>query len=50
MYPTSGDPPPNSNHRLKRAEVQEVISSLNPKKSSGYGLIIGNIFKELPII
>jgi hypothetical protein len=36
--------------RLKRAEVQEVINSLNPKKSSGYDLITGKILKELPII
>jgi hypothetical protein len=35
---------------LKRAEVQEVINSLNPKKSSGYDLITGKILKELPII
>jgi hypothetical protein len=37
------------NH-LKRAEVQDVINSLNPKKSSGYDLITGKILKELPII
>jgi hypothetical protein len=30
------EPPIN---RLKRAEVQEVINSLNPNKSSGYYLI-----------
>jgi hypothetical protein len=30
---------------LKRAEVQEVINSLNPKKSSGYDLITGKILK-----
>jgi hypothetical protein len=36
--------------RLNRAEVQEVIYSLNPKKSSGYNLITGKILKELPII
>jgi hypothetical protein len=35
---------------MKRAEVQEVINSLNPKKSSGYDLITGTILKELPII
>jgi hypothetical protein len=35
---------------MKRAEVQEVINSLNPKKSSGYDLITGKILKELPII
>jgi hypothetical protein len=28
-------------NRLRRAEVQEVINSLNPKKSSGYDLING---------
>jgi hypothetical protein len=36
--------------RLKRAEVQEVINSLNLKKSSGYDLITDKILKELPII
>jgi hypothetical protein len=36
-------------NRLRRAEVQEVISSLNPKKSSGCDLITGKILKELPI-
>jgi hypothetical protein len=41
------EPPIN---RLKRAEVQEVINSLNPKKSSGYDLITGKILKELPTI
>jgi hypothetical protein len=41
------EPPVN---RLKRAEVQEVINSLNPKKSSGYDLFTGKILKELPII
>jgi hypothetical protein len=40
--------PPNN--RLKRDEVQEVINSLNPKKSSGYSLITGKILKELPTI
>jgi hypothetical protein len=35
---------------LKRAEVQAVTNSLNPKKSSGYDLITGKILKELPII
>jgi hypothetical protein len=34
---------------LKKAEVQEVINSLNPKKSSGYDLTTGKISKELPI-
>jgi hypothetical protein len=37
-------------NRLKRAEVQEVINSLNPKKSSAYDLITGKILQELPII
>jgi hypothetical protein len=41
------EPPINS---LKRAEVQEVINSLKPKKSSGYDLITGKILKELPTI
>jgi hypothetical protein len=31
---------------FKRAEVQEVISNLNPKKSTGYDLITGKILKE----
>jgi hypothetical protein len=35
---------------LKRAEVQQVINSLNPKKLSGYDLIAGKILKELPTI
>jgi hypothetical protein len=35
---------------LKRAEVQEVINSLNHKKSSGYDLITGNILKKFSII
>jgi hypothetical protein len=35
--------------RLKRAEVQEIINSLNPKKSSGFDLNIGKVLKELPI-
>jgi hypothetical protein len=35
--------------RFKRAEVQEVISNLNPTDSSGYDLITGKILKELPI-
>jgi hypothetical protein len=34
----------------KKAEDQEVISNLNPKKSLGYDLITGNVLKELPII
>jgi hypothetical protein len=40
-------PPVN---RLKRTEVQEVINSINPKKSSGYNPISSKILKELPII
>jgi hypothetical protein len=36
--------------QLKPAEVQEVVSSLNPRKSSGYDLITGNILKELPVM
>jgi hypothetical protein len=34
--------------RLTSAAVQEVITSLNPKKVSGYDLITGKILKELP--
>jgi hypothetical protein len=30
---------------LKRTEVQEIINSLNPKKSPGYDLITGKILK-----
>jgi hypothetical protein len=41
------DPPIN---HLKITKVQEVISSLNPKKLSGYNLTTGKILKELPII
>jgi hypothetical protein len=40
---------PTVNH-LKRAGVQEVINSLNPKKPSGYDLITGKILKELSTI
>jgi hypothetical protein len=36
--------------KSKKVEVQEVISSINPKKSSGYDLITGKILKELPTI
>jgi hypothetical protein len=36
--------------RLQRAEVQEVIISVNLKKSSGYSLITGKFLKEFPII
>jgi hypothetical protein len=35
---------------VKRAEFQEVMNSLNPKKSPCYDLITGKILKELPII
>jgi hypothetical protein len=35
---------------LKSVEVEVVINSLNPKKSSGYELIASKILKELPII
>jgi hypothetical protein len=33
--------------RLKRTDVQEIINSLNPKKSPGYYLITDKILKEL---
>jgi hypothetical protein len=36
---------PPINH-LIRAEVHEVINSLNPKKSSGYDLVTGKILKN----
>jgi hypothetical protein len=36
--------------RFKRAEVQDVISNLNPKKSSGYDVITDKILKELPVV
>jgi hypothetical protein len=49
-YTTSRDTLPTRITNLKRAEVQEVINSLNPKKSSGYDLITGKILQELPII
>jgi hypothetical protein len=41
------EPPIN---RLKRAEVQEVINSLNPKKSSSCDLITDKSLKQSPII
>jgi hypothetical protein len=41
------EPPINC---LKRAEFQEVIKSLYPKKSPGYDHITGKILKELPTI
>jgi hypothetical protein len=41
------EPPINS---IKRDKAQEVVSSLNPKKSSGYDLVTGKILEELPII
>jgi hypothetical protein len=37
-------PPTNSTHQ------STISKELNPKKSSGYDLITGNILKELPII
>jgi hypothetical protein len=37
-------------NRLRRAEVQEVINSLNAKKSPGYDLITGRILKALSIM
>jgi hypothetical protein len=42
----------NSNcpSRFDRAEVHEVISNINPKKSSGYDLVTGKFLKEPPII
>jgi hypothetical protein len=36
--------------RFTSAAIQEVITSLNPKKASGYVLISGKILKELPAI
>jgi hypothetical protein len=41
------EPPING---LRRAEVQEVINSLNSKQSSGYDLFTGKILRELPTI
>jgi hypothetical protein len=41
--PYQPEPPTNP---LKIAEVQEVISKLNPKKPSGYDLITGKILVE----
>jgi hypothetical protein len=41
------EPPINC---LKRVEVQEVINSLNPKKSPDHDFITGKILKELPTI
>jgi hypothetical protein len=35
-------------NRLKRAKLEAIINSLNPKKSSSYNLITGNLLKELP--
>jgi hypothetical protein len=35
---------------LKRAEVQELVCSLNPKKSLGYELINCKILKELSFL
>jgi hypothetical protein len=39
----------DSNHQSTIAEVQEVINSLNRKKSSGYDLITVKTLKELPV-
>jgi hypothetical protein len=35
--------------RLKRTEIEEIINSLNPKKSPRYDLITGKILKNCPI-
>jgi hypothetical protein len=37
-------------NRLKRVEVQEVINSLNTRKSSSYDLITGKVLKEFTVI
>jgi hypothetical protein len=37
-------------NRFKQTEVQEVINSLNPKKSPRYDLITSKILKELSTI
>jgi hypothetical protein len=37
-------------YQLKTPEVQEIINSLNPKKSPGYDIITGQILKALPTI
>jgi hypothetical protein len=34
--------------RIRRTEVHAIISSLHPKKSSGYDLITGRILQALP--
>jgi hypothetical protein len=41
------EPPIN---RLRRPEVQDAISSLNPRKPSGYNFIRVKILKEMPLI
>jgi hypothetical protein len=41
---------PTNSNQFKPVEVQEVINSLNPKKSSSYDLITGKIVKEFSII
>jgi hypothetical protein len=41
------EPPIN---RITRTEVHAIISSLHPKKSSGYDLITGHILQALPPI
>lgn len=38
------------NKRFKSREIQEIINSLNPKKSPGYDLISDKILKQLPTI
>jgi hypothetical protein len=46
-------PPTISNHQStvsKELKFKKSINSLNPKKSSGYDLITGQVLKELPII
>jgi hypothetical protein len=44
---TQLEPPINC---LKRVNIQENISNLNPKKSPGYDLITGKILKGFPVI
>jgi hypothetical protein len=41
---------PSISQLSQKAKVQEVISSLNPEKSSGHDLITCKILKDLPII
>jgi hypothetical protein len=49
FFPESFYQVEHQTYRLKRAEVQEVISSLNPKKAWSYGLTIIKALKELPV-